>query len=67
MPLSEEAHKKKHEELDKALRELVADYTAHTRHLPHLTTLDLLMQWSKMQVKKPDEFRIPDETHPGTE
>ncbi len=48
-----EEHKKKHEELHKALDELSADFINHTGKLPTKTTLMELMKWSSEQANNP--------------
>ena len=52
-PFTKEKHIKVHEELHKALDELVADMIRHTEMLPSTTTVMELMQWSNEQTKEP--------------
>ena len=49
-------HKKRHEELHRALDELTADFMMHTNSLPSQTTIIRLMEWSHQQCQNPDEL-----------
>jgi len=51
--MTEEKHKERHLELDRALDELVADFIFHTNKLPSKTSLMELMNWSFEQTKIP--------------
>jgi hypothetical protein len=52
--MSEEEHKKRHEELHSALDELLADYITCThKSLSGSTIMDLL-KWSYKQTQKPE-------------
>ena len=49
-------HKKRHEELHKALDELVADFLTHTGALLTPTSIMDLMDWSYRQTQDPEEI-----------
>jgi hypothetical protein len=51
--MNQEEHKKRHEELHKALDELVADMIGQTTMLPSTTSVMDLMKWSNEQQKNP--------------
>ena len=48
-------HKKRHEELHKALDELVADFIRHTDKMLSATSVMQLIQWSHQQTQNPTE------------
>ena len=55
--MSIEEHKKKHEELHKALDELAADFLGHNENKRlHNTTLMELIEWSHSQTLNPCSF-----------
>jgi hypothetical protein len=45
-----EEHRERHKKLHKALDELVADYIAHTEHMPSETRLIDFMRWAADQT-----------------
>lgn len=53
--MNKEEHKKRHEELHRALDELLADFIDHTGKLPSTATVMELVQWSHTQLTDPDE------------
>lgn len=53
--LTPDEHKKRHEQLHKALDELVADWIDHTGRLPSKATVFELMRWSFHQCENPTE------------
>ena len=50
-------HQKRHEELHRALDELVADWITHTTSLPSKASVLELMQWSAEQMRNPTHRR----------
>lgn len=48
-------HKKRHQELHRALDELVADWILHTGRRPSACTVMDLMQWAFQQAEAPTE------------
>ena len=48
-------HKQCHEELHRALDELIADFIGHTGRLPSKATIMELISWSYEQTQNPTE------------
>jgi hypothetical protein len=53
--MTPEEHKKRHQELHKALDELAADFMSQTGRLVSQTTVMELIQWSYHQTIRPTE------------
>lgn len=53
--MSPEEHKERHEELHRALDELVADWINHTNRIPSKATVLELMKWAYEQTLNPTE------------
>jgi len=58
--VTKKEHKQRHEELHKALDELVADWLGNTKNLPSASTVMQLLQWSSKQARKPDHNLVSD-------
>lgn len=53
--MDREEHKAKHQELHKALDELMADWITHTNNMPSTAKLWGLVVWSHQQCDNPTE------------
>jgi hypothetical protein len=56
--MTPEAHRERHQQLHKALDELLADYIGHHGDQPDFLNMPIrvLMEWSYQQTKNPDEW-----------
>jgi hypothetical protein len=51
--MNEEEHRVRHQELHRALDELLADYITHTGGVPSKTTVLELVEWAHQQTISP--------------
>ncbi|HUW32681.1 MAG TPA: hypothetical protein VM223_13805 [Planctomycetota bacterium] len=58
--MNDKEHKERHEELHKALDELMADFINHTGALPSRTSVFRLAHWSYEQTINPTPDPVPD-------
>lgn len=56
--MNSEEHKERHNELHKALDELLADYMRHTGKLLREMTVSGLIDWSCQQTIEPTEAKV---------